>query len=650
MSAVVPEGVADALRPPPHPDRIGLPRWLLTSLAVASPLAAGLASALIAHRRVPTAVGFGAGFSLTLLALLGLRSASVRLIARLSLLVSAVLLVRFGLLAGSLVSGGQLLLAWLVAAAAVLVLSDRVGTEATTSLGRAADPAGPDEPVISASGSAAAPGPTARTTLVVAAVIVVLVVLAMPWVLPHVGKPTQAGRGAQAEQSGATTSLRASNQLDMTTRPDLTDEVMFTVEADRATFWRGETFDLWDGRTWTRSDGTVSSLPRGTPVSHSSDDIGAGGSDVVRQRIRIETGYSDIVYAAASADRVNVDRPVGQRGDGTLVAAPLGQGTTYTVTSRRLPLTEARLRAAGGPGSGAGPVPSSIAGRYAQPPRTSARVLAAARQATRGVTTPYDRVLALQDWMGKRTTYSLDAPLAPKGVDVVDNFLFESRQGWCEQIASSLVVLARAEGIPARLVTGFVPGERDRLSGAFTVRARDAHAWAEVWFPGVGWVPFDPTADVPLAGADRAQQTLGAWLLDHAVVILLSLAALALVAGPLRSFLRRVLDRRRAARRPTDWAVDADAALDALGRRLDRPRLPGESASAYAVVLADGYHDDRLLAVGHAIDDSLFAPDGPTDDVRSSVHATLSALRDTPVPATTDAEDEVRHRPEPATP
>ena len=63
-----------------------------------------------------------------------------------------------------------------------------------------------------------------------------------------------------------------------------------------------------------------------------------------------------------------------------------------------------------------------------------------------------------------------------------------------------MVVLARSVGIPARLVTGFVPGEQDPVTGTYTVRAKHAHAWAEVWFAGIGWGPFDPTASVPLAG------------------------------------------------------------------------------------------------------------------------------------------------------
>ena len=109
---------------------------------------------------------------------------------------------------------------------------------------------------------------------------------------------------------------------------------------------------------------------------------------------------------------------------------------------------------------------------------------------------------AIESWLGANTKYSLNAPLSPSNVDVVDDFLFRSRVGWCEQIASSLVVLARSAGIPARLVTGFVPGSRDALTGRFVVRERDAHAWAEIYFPGIGWQGFDPTASVPLAGDD----------------------------------------------------------------------------------------------------------------------------------------------------
>ena len=109
-------------------------------------------------------------------------------------------------------------------------------------------------------------------------------------------------------------------------------------------------------------------------------------------------------------------------------------------------------------------------------------------------------VRAFESWIGANVVYDLDAPTPAEGVDAVDDFLFSSRRGFCEQIASALAVMLRTQGVPARLATGYLPGERDRLSGVWKVRASDAHAWVEVWFPESGWQAFDPTAEVPFGG------------------------------------------------------------------------------------------------------------------------------------------------------
>ena len=109
-------------------------------------------------------------------------------------------------------------------------------------------------------------------------------------------------------------------------------------------------------------------------------------------------------------------------------------------------------------------------------------------------------VLAFEAWIRANVVYDLDAPTPAAGVDAVDDFLFTSRRGFCEQIASALTVMLRTQGVPARLATGYGPGERDRISGVWKVRASDAHAWVEVWFPDTGWQAFDPTVDVPFAG------------------------------------------------------------------------------------------------------------------------------------------------------
>jgi hypothetical protein len=226
--------------------------------------------------------------------------------------------------------------------------------------------------------------------------------------------------------------------------------------------------------------------------------------------------------------------------------------------------------------------------------------------------------------MSRTTEYSLDAPLSPEGVDVVDHFLFTARQGWCEQVASSLVVMARANGIPARLVTGYVPGEAQPLTGSYVVRERDAHAWAEVWFPDLGWVPFDPTASVPLAGADRADPAAGQWLLDHAVQVILGLAALGLAAWGLVVLVRRARGRRAA--RPVGWVAVTDAGLVQLGTRSGWPRADFETATTYARSLARHLGDPRVAEVGAAVDAALYAPVPPDDDARARVTALLDEL------------------------
>src|SRR5207244_13258611 len=131
------------------------------------------------------------------------------------------------------------------------------------------------------------------------------------------------------------------------------------------------------------------------------------------------------------------------------------------------------------------------------PPPPFARLAA---RITAGAPTTYDAIRALERWLATHTTYTLDIPPLPRGADAVDQFLFVDHKGFCVQIATSMTVMLRSLGVPARLGTGFAPGDESLLGGEFTVRGQDAHAWVEVWFPGLGWQAFDPTADVPLSG------------------------------------------------------------------------------------------------------------------------------------------------------
>src|SRR5215210_5144180 len=82
------------------------------------------------------------------------------------------------------------------------------------------------------------------------------------------------------------------------------------------------------------------------------------------------------------------------------------------------------------------------------------------------------------------------------GEHTADEFWFDRKQGFCEHIASAFVVLMRAMDIPARIVTGYQGGEPNAVDGYWVVRQSDAHAWAEVWLAGRGWVRVDPTSAV----------------------------------------------------------------------------------------------------------------------------------------------------------
>ena len=118
--------------------------------------------------------------------------------------------------------------------------------------------------------------------------------------------------------------------------------------------------------------------------------------------------------------------------------------------------------------------------------------------------TPYDRVRSIERYL-RTFPYTLDVPHPPASRDLVDYFLFDLKEGYCDYYASAMVVLARAAGIPARLAIGYASGDYNEKSRRFMVTGADAHSWVEVDFPNTGWVPFEPTASRPLLEAEPSQ-------------------------------------------------------------------------------------------------------------------------------------------------
>jgi protein-glutamine gamma-glutamyltransferase len=164
------------------------------------------------------------------------------------------------------------------------------------------------------------------------------------------------------------------------------------------------------------------------------------------------------------------------------------EGSTYSVISQVPNASPDQLRSAGTD------YPEEIVDRYtALPPTGLENTRKLARRLTEDTNNPYDAVLTMNEYLKRTYPYDLSIPPQSKEMDAVEYFLFEQRRGYCEQFSSSLAVMARSLGIPARVATGYAPGEYNPFTGLYEIRASDAHAWVEVYFPGYGWSTFDPT-------------------------------------------------------------------------------------------------------------------------------------------------------------
>jgi hypothetical protein len=146
--------------------------------------------------------------------------------------------------------------------------------------------------------------------------------------------------------------------------------------------------------------------------------------------------------------------------------------------------------------------PRDLYERYTQLPDTvTERTRQLAYALASGKANVYDIASTIEQFVRQRIAYNEAVP-APGGVDAVDTILFQRPEGYCTFYASSMAVLLRILGIPARVAVGYYPAEFDSDLGGFIYRDRNAHAWVEVFFPGYGWIPFEPTASRPPLARD----------------------------------------------------------------------------------------------------------------------------------------------------
>ncbi|AWB43371.1 hypothetical protein DCC85_03455 [Paenibacillus sp. CAA11] len=289
-----------------------------------------------------------------------------------------------------------------------------------------------------------------------------------------------------------------------------------TVISPEPTYLRGETLSYYDGRGWSRMENYSTPFKdRGeSPVTYSqenevrstsmvqtityerpqSGDIPLLGGGPI-QRIQIKDGSREltehpgrILYNQASDSAfIRLD------GQGEVIRS-------YQVEVG-VPLSDPRLLEEHPKD------PAEIRYTYLQLPSglpSRVRELGA-RLIPDDSATRYEAVMAVKDYLQRTYPYTLNTKVPKQGHDFVDDFLFEQRTGYCDHFSTSMVVLLRTQGIPARWVKGFAPGEQDSSNPQkYHVRSSDAHSWVEVYFGEAGWFPFEPTPGFTAAGTKSA--------------------------------------------------------------------------------------------------------------------------------------------------
>ena len=357
------------------------------------------------------------------------------------------------------------------------------------------------------------------------------------------GIPSQ--RGSPLHSFGSALPLRG--------RVSLGSTPVFTVVTDFPAYWRGQSYDFYEGRGWIVEDDQRERL-KGRDVYGTAVGEGYLKRDLVAQRVILHSS-TEVLFAAGQpidvsiSSRVDVATPreyvidlrgrepttelpldlaqaaeriVESRGDaaetaellpsetyvveernGSLIVtrdAPsipdvlsvrassrLKENSTYDVISSLSIASPDELSRA------SADYPKWVTDNYLQLPKSlPERVRDLAAELTENADTPYAKALAVRDYLREyEETFDIEAP--PLNSDAIDFFLFEQRAGYSDYFASSMAVLLRASGVPARLASGYSSGTWDPDASAFLVSLSDAHSWPEVFFPEYGWVPFEPS-------------------------------------------------------------------------------------------------------------------------------------------------------------
>jgi transglutaminase-like putative cysteine protease len=287
--------------------------------------------------------------------------------------------------------------------------------------------------------------------------------------------------------------------------PELAENVVMTVnlsagipknseqDINLPLYWRSLTYDNYTGFGWRSTDIVIRTYDDGEVVLSTDSPY----HRTIQQDYRMAKGETLFLYASgeilSADDKFKVAyRPTPRyteilNAHGDFFGASIDKAS-YRVQSLVPTVTEDDLRAA------EGTYPGWVRERYLQLPESiPSRVYQLAAEITGEDATTYDITRSLENYL-RDFEYTLEVEMPPLNRDMVDYFLFDLKKGYCDYYATSMVIMARSLGIPARIAIGYYRGIYDDVNRRFVVTEADAHSWVEVYFPNIGWVPFEPTA------------------------------------------------------------------------------------------------------------------------------------------------------------
>ncbi|WP_199925436.1 DUF4129 domain-containing transglutaminase family protein [Paenibacillus bouchesdurhonensis] len=311
-------------------------------------------------------------------------------------------------------------------------------------------------------------------------------------------------------------------------------DTYFTAESPVPAYWRGESKSVYTGRGWLQPasrDTSQEFYENGSTLLPQDDVVASTGK--IRQTITFQKPVSGRLPLFSGGIPVQIDRVFAKDYRSVPFQASLNQSTGaiylkeadqagraifvegvqgYELTASKLPDAGGHLR------ERQGDDPAIIKEQYVQlPDSLPSRVRELGKSLVQDSDNRYDATMAVARYLKQHYAYDLNSAIPPEDEDFVDRFLFIDRQGYCDHFSTAMVVLLRSNEIPARWVKGFAPGERNKdEADSYTITYADAHAWVEVYFPGHGWVPFDPTPGyesvMSAASGAGGQWLLPSWL------------------------------------------------------------------------------------------------------------------------------------------